>query len=91
MVCLHFYWVYCFYFVVQFSPQVFPIGDLSMEGNFVSYLDRSIIPEDYIWVFMTQKALVLPFRQYRTALLGIFVGNLLGKTPADRKKTTALG
>lgn len=80
-----------YWFLLMFnSAPGFPIGDLSMEGNFVSYLDRSIIPGRLYRGIHDPEGLVATIPAISTALLGIFVGNLLKETPVDGKRATAV-
>ena len=68
------------------SAPGFPIGDLSMEGNFASYVDRTILPgklskgiHDTVGFFNNIPAI-------STALAGIITGMYLKKTEINRKK-----
>ena len=80
-----------YWFLLLFnSTPGYPIGDLSIEGNFVSYLDRLIIPGRLYLGIHDPEGLVATIPAISTALLGIFVGNLLKETPADKKKSAAL-
>ncbi len=68
----------------------FPMGDLTMEGNFASYLDRSIMPGKLYLGIHDPEGLVSTIPAISTALLGIYVGTLLKNTDALRKRKTAL-
>ena len=72
------------------SAPGYSMGDLSMEGNFASYLDRSIIPGRLHLGIHDPEGLMATIPAISTGLLGIFTGNLLRRTQADKKKNTAL-
>ena len=72
------------------SAPGYPMGDLSMEGNFASYLDRMIIPGKLYLGIHDPEGLVSTIPAISTALLGIFTGTLLRKTPPEKKKATAI-
>jgi predicted acyltransferase len=59
------------------SAPGFPRGDLSMEGNFASYIDRSIIPGHLYLVIHDPEGLVSTIPAIATGLLGILTGQLL--------------
>lgn len=68
----------------------YPNGDLSMEGNIVSYLDRSILPGKLYLGIHDPEGLIATIPAISTALLGIYVGNLLKSTSLENQKNTAL-
>lgn len=68
----------------------FPAGSLTMEGNFASYLDRLIIPGKLYLGIHDPEGLIATIPAISTALLGIYAGNLLKKTPPEKKKDTAI-
>lgn len=68
----------------------FPNGDLSMEGNIVSFLDRSILPGKLYLGIHDPEGLIATIPAISTALLGIYVGNLLKTTSMEAQKNTAL-
>lgn len=72
------------------SAPGFPMGDLSMEGNFASYLDRLIIPGKLYLGIHDPEGLISTIPAITTALLGIFTGNLLKNTAVENSKETAL-
>jgi len=72
------------------SAPGFPMGDLSMEGNIVSYLDRMILPGKLYLGIHDPEGLVSTIPAISTALLGIFTGNLLKNTTEEKKKQTAI-
>jgi predicted acyltransferase len=66
------------------------MGDLTMEGNFVSYFDRLFMPGKLYLGIHDPEGLLSTIPAISTALLGIYVGNLLRSTSADKKKETAI-
>lgn len=68
----------------------FPNGDLSMEGNIVSYLDRSILPGKLYLGIHDPEGIFATIPAISTALLGIYVGNLLKATTPESQKNTVL-
>lgn len=71
------------------SAPGFAPGDLSMEGNFASYIDRSILPGKLYLKIHDPEGLLSLIPSISTALLGILTGNLL-KNSAKTKKEKAL-
>ena len=69
------------------SAPGFPPGDLSMEGNFASYLDRLIVPGHLYKDIHDPEGLISCIPAIGTALLGIYCGNLLkhGTQSGQRK------
>lgn len=59
------------------SAPGFAPGDLSMEGNFASYIDRSILPGRLYLNIHDPEGLVSLIPSIGTALLGILTGSLL--------------
>ncbi len=59
------------------SAPLYPRGDLTMEGNFASYIDRNIIPGRLYLVIHDPEGLVSTIPAIATGLLGIFTGTLL--------------
>ena len=78
-----------YWLILKFtSAPGFAMGDLTMEGNFASYVDRSILPgklslkiHDTVGFFNNIPAI-------STALAGIITGIQLKKTNIDKKKKT---
>lgn len=68
----------------------YPMGDMSMEGNFASYLDRLIMPGKLYLGIHDPEGIVSTIPAIATALLGIFTGNLLRVTPLENRKNIAL-
>jgi predicted acyltransferase len=80
-----------YWFLLLFnSAPGFPMGDLTMEGNFVSYFDRLFMPGKLYLGIHDPEGLLSTIPAISTALLGIYVGNLLRSTSADKKKETAI-
>ena len=72
------------------SAPGFPMGDLTMEGNFASYVDRSLLPgklskgiHDTVGFFNNIPAI-------STAMAGIVTGIYLKRTEIDGKKKTVM-
>jgi predicted acyltransferase len=71
------------------SAPGFTRGDLTMEGNFASYLDRLILPGRLYLVVHDPEGLISTIPAIGTGLLGIFAGKLL-KNSSLRQQTKAL-
>ncbi|MFM1877422.1 MAG: hypothetical protein RLZZ241_288 [Bacteroidota bacterium] len=65
-------------------------GDLSMEGNVVSYLDRTLLPGKLYRGIHDPEGLMATLPAIATALLGIFTGELLRATSVEKKVATVL-
>lgn len=72
------------------SAPGFPAGDFSMEGNVVSYLDRTIIPGKLYLGIHDPEGLIGAIPAIATALLGIYIGNLLRNTHIGDKSKKAI-
>jgi predicted acyltransferase len=72
------------------SAPGYPIGDLTMEGNFASYLDTVMMPGKLYLGIHDPEGLVATIPAISTALLGIYAGNLLKNTPIEKSKETAM-
>src|SRR3984885_1190174 len=59
------------------SAPGFPRGDLTMQGNFASYIDRSIIPGKLYLGIHDPEGLMSTIPAIGTGLLGILTGNFL--------------
>lgn len=68
------------------SAPGFPMGDLTMEGNFASYIDRLIIPGKLYLGIHDPEGLVSTIPAIGTGLLGIFAGNLLKNSPVTMRR-----
>lgn len=80
-----------YWFLLLFnSAPGYPMGDLTMEGNFVSYLDTIIMPGKLYLGIHDPEGFVSTIPAISTALLGIFVGNLLKNTSLENRKKTAM-
>ena len=78
-----------YWFLLLFnSAPGYPIGDLSMQGNFISYLDTLIMPGRLHRIIHDPEGLIATIPAISTALLGIYTGNLLKKTTNKKTKTT---
>ncbi len=77
--------------LMLFSAPGFLPGDLSMEGNFVSYLDRIFIPGRFCcYVFGDNEGLLSTLPSIVSVLSGVFTGNLLRSSIASNKKMKML-
>lgn len=61
------------------SAPGYPVGDLSMEGNFASYIDRSVMPGELYLKIHDPEGLVSTIPSISTGLLGIITGTYLKK------------
>lgn len=61
-------------------------GDLTMEGNFASYIDRTILPGTLYLKIHDPEGLVSVIPSIGTALLGILTGNMLKNGVETRHK-----
>ncbi|MEO6289053.1 MAG: DUF5009 domain-containing protein [Ginsengibacter sp.] len=79
------------------SAPGFPMGDLTMEGNFASYLDRNILPGKLYLGIHDPEGLISTIPAIGTGLLGILAGTYLknsaasGLTKALRIAITGIG
>ena len=72
------------------SAPGFPMGDLTMEGNFASYIDRSIMPGKLYLGIHDPEGFMSTIPAIGTGLLGILTGNFLKNHPMSQQKK-ALG
>lgn len=70
------------------SAPGFPKGDLTMEGNFASYLDRLILPGKLYLGIHDPEGLISTIPAIATGLLGIYAGNLLKNSPMTMQRKT---
>jgi predicted acyltransferase len=70
------------------SAPGFPRGDLTMQGNFASYIDRSIIPGRLYLGIHDPEGLMSTIPAIGTGLLGILAGNLLKNGQMSQQKKT---
>src|SRR5664279_1153475 len=68
------------------SAPGFPRGDLSMVGNFASYIDRSILPGRLYLGVHDPEGLVSTIPAISTGLLGILTGSFIKKSPLTGEK-----
>src|SRR4051812_34300738 len=68
------------------SAPGFAPGDLTMEGNFASYIDRSIIPGHLYLGIHDPEGLVSTIPAIGTGLLGIITGNFLKNSSLTQQK-----
>ncbi|MBN09493.1 MAG: DUF5009 domain-containing protein [Flavobacteriaceae bacterium] len=73
-----------------FSAPGYLSGDLSMEGNIVSYLDRIIMPGKLYLGIHDPEGLFSTIPAISTALLGIYTGSLLINTNPLKKKDSII-
>ena len=67
-----------------------PIGDLTMEGNFASYIDRSIMPGTLYLKIHDPEGLVSTIPSISTGLLGIITGVYLRKQHVSGNKKSLM-
>ena len=68
------------------SAPGFPHGDLTMEGNFASYLDRLILPGKLYLGIHDPEGLISTIPAIGTGLLGIYAGNMLKNSPMSMQR-----
>ena len=66
------------------SAPGFPAGDLTMQGNFASYIDRNVIPGRLYLGIHDPEGLTSTIPAIGTGLLGIMTGNFLKNSPASQ-------
>lgn len=72
------------------SAPGYSMGNLTMEGNFASYIDTLIMPGKLDQGIHDPEGFLSTIPAISTALLGIYVGNLLKNTPVEKNKRSAL-
>ncbi len=76
-----------YWFLLLFnSAPGFAAGDLTMEGNFASYLDRLIMPGKLYLGIHDPEGLISTIPAIGTGLLGIYAGNLLKNSPLTMER-----
>jgi predicted acyltransferase len=76
-----------YWFLLLFnSAPGFPAGDLTMEGNFASYLDHLILPGKLYLDIHDPEGLISTIPAISTGLLGIYAGNLLRNHPMPMQR-----
>jgi predicted acyltransferase len=68
------------------SAPGYPRGDLTMQGNFASYLDHLILPGKLYLDIHDPEGLMSTIPAIGTGLLGIYAGNLLKNSPLTMQK-----
>jgi predicted acyltransferase len=68
----------------------FPKGDLTMEGNFASYIDRLVIPGRLYLGIHDPEGLMSAIPAIGTGLLGILTGSLLKNSPITPQRKALL-
>jgi len=63
------------------SAPGFPMGDLTMQGNFASYIDRLLLPGKLYLSIHDPEGITSTIPAISTGLLGILAGNLLKNSP----------
>ena len=76
---------------LSFSAPGFSSGDLSIEGNIISYLDRLIMPGKLFLTIHDPEGLFSTIPAISTALLGIFTGNILINSKKGKENKTSIG
>jgi predicted acyltransferase len=66
------------------SAPGFPMGDLTMEGNFASYIDSKIVPGKLYLGIHDPEGIVSTIPAIATGLLGIFAGNFIKNSVIKR-------
>ena len=84
-------WFFClligYWLLLKFtSAPGFPRGDLTMEGNFASYIDRSIMPGKLYLGIHDPEGLMSTIPAIGTGLLGILTGNFLKNNLLSQQK-----
>jgi predicted acyltransferase len=67
------------------SAPGFPMGDLTMQGNFASYIDRLLLPGKLYLGIHDPEGITSTIPAISTGLLGILAGNLLKNSPLKPK------
>lgn len=87
------FWVFIigYWLLLKFtSAPGFPHGDLTMQGNFASYMDRIILPGKLYLGIHDPEGLFSTIPAISTGLLGIITGTVLKKTGLAQMKKVAI-
>ncbi|MBB6110579.1 Predicted acyltransferase [Mucilaginibacter lappiensis] len=87
------FWVFIigYWLLLKFtSAPGFPHGDLTMQGNFASYMDRLILPGKLYLGIHDPEGLFSTIPTISTGLLGILTGQLLKKTGLAQTRKVAI-
>lgn len=87
------FWVFIigYWLLLKFtSAPGFPHGDLTMQGNFASYMDRIILPGKLYLGIHDPEGLFSTIPAISTGLLGIITGSILKKTGLRKMKKVAI-
>jgi len=69
----------------------FPMGDMTIEGNFATYIDSKILPGRlWLYNFHEPEGPLTHLGSIPSALLGIFIGTMFKKTSIEKRKKTAM-
>jgi len=68
------------------SAPGYPMGDLTMQGNFASYIDRSVLPGRLYLIIHDPEGLMSTIPAIGTGLLGILTGSYLKNTDTNGSK-----
>ncbi len=68
------------------SAPGFPHGDLTIEGNFASYVDRLFLPGRLYMVIHDPEGIMSTIPAIATGLLGILTGQLLKNNPMSKER-----
>jgi predicted acyltransferase len=71
------------------SAPGFPMGDLTMEGNFASYIDRTIMPGKLYLGIHDPEGIVSTIPAISTGLLGILTGSYIKNSPHNGRRKAA--
>ncbi len=71
------------------SAPGFPMGDLTMEGNFASYIDRQVLPGKLYLGIHDPEGLMSTIPAISTGLLGILTGTFIKNSPHKGSRKSA--
>jgi len=84
-----FFFIIGYWLLLKFtSAPGFPSGDLTMQGNFASYVDRLILPGKLYLGIHDPEGVMSTIPAISTGLLGILTGSFLRKNSMDPVKKT---